>query len=78
VPDEQVPDGRDAGGVRGGGHGQEEDGEAQADHCQVGQACHPYLVCLWIFMVLRTEVKQNKYCNVVVKLKEFFYVDYHF
>jgi hypothetical protein len=44
VPDEQVPDGGDAGGVCGGGHGQEEDGEAQADHCQVGQDCHPYLV----------------------------------
>ncbi len=44
MPDEQVPDGGDAGGVCGGGHGQEEDGEAQADHCQVGQDCHPYFV----------------------------------
>jgi hypothetical protein len=29
-------------------------------------------------MVLRTEIQQNKYCTVVVKLKEFFYVDYRF
>jgi hypothetical protein len=44
----------------------------------VGQDCHPYLVCLWIFMVLRTEIQQNKYCSVILKLKEFFYVDYRF
>jgi hypothetical protein len=29
-------------------------------------------------MVLRTEIQQNKYCSVIVKLKEFFYVDYRF
>jgi hypothetical protein len=30
--------------------------------------------CLWIFIL--TDIQQNKYCSVVVKLNEFFYVDY--
>ncbi len=52
--------------------------KAQADHCHVGQDCHPYFVVFGFSLDLHTEVQQNKYCSVVVKLKEYFYVDYRF